>query len=201
MVSSAVYGDGNQPRTGSLLNVSDAGRRKNIPALIEAFALLRREYHHATLDLVGPGLAESDDIAQRARATGQADGVHFRGVLDRAAVAAALAAATVFVHPSREESFGLSVAEAMAAGVPVVAGRTSGAVPWVLGGTGLLVDVESPKEIAEAIRTLLDDSNLAEDLAARARRRARETFSPEIVAGSYLEIYEDVLSKHGRRAA
>jgi len=74
-------------------------------------------------------------------------------------------------------------------------------VPWVLGGTGLLVDVDKPKEIADAVRNLLDDSSLSADLAAQARQRALETFSPEIVADAYLETYDRVLSVSARRAA
>jgi len=201
MVLNPPNSSGSRALERSLLDISDAGRSKNIPALIEAFALIRRERPQLILDLVGPGLGGTGEIAQWARTAGQADGVRFRGVLDRAGVAAALAGACVFVHPSREESFGLSIVEAMAAGVPVVAGGTSGAVPWVLGGTGLLVDVDKPKEIADAVRNLLDDSSLSADLAAQARQRALETFSPEIVADAYLETYDRVLSVSARRAA
>jgi glycosyltransferase involved in cell wall biosynthesis len=184
----------------SLIDISDAGRVKNVPALLEAFQLLRAEGREVTLDLVGPGLGKADELARRARGR-QVEGIRFRGILDRAAVRAALEASSVLVHPSREESFSLSIAEAMSAGVPVVAGRRAGAVAWVLGDTGLLVDVECPDEIADAVRRLLDDPHLAAALAERARHRAVARFSPEVVATAYLGVYGQALQNSLRRAA
>ena len=185
-------------RGSVLVDVSDAGPLKNVAALIEAFALLRAEGRDVTLELVGPGLGEGDRLAEATRAQGRADGIRFRGPLDRSETGAVLACGAVFVHPSREESFGLSVAEAMNAGLPVVAGRRAGALPWVLGGAGLLVDVERPVEIADAVRRLLDDEHAARGLADRGRKRAADCFSPEVVAHAYLDAYEET-RRNGRR--
>ncbi len=109
----------------------------------------------------------------------------------------------MFVHVSLEESFGVSVVEAMVAEVPVVAGAHSGAVPWVLdnGDAGVLVDIRSPADIADGIGRLLDNPEFAQGLVARARRRALTAFAPDAVAKAYIGEYERVLlqSKPGRR--
>jgi glycosyltransferase involved in cell wall biosynthesis len=85
----------------------------------------------------------------------------------------------------------------MALGVPVVAGRDSGAVPWVLGGDsggGALVDVRSPEKIAEAVLKLLETPECYVRCSERGRARASEVFSPAAVAQSYLEHYQQVLA-------
>jgi glycosyltransferase involved in cell wall biosynthesis len=180
-----------------LVDVSEAGPRKNVSALIEAYGLLRAEGREVTLELVGHGLGAGDRLAEATRAQGRAGGIRFHGPLDRIETGAVLARGTVFVHPSREESFGLSVAEAMNAGLPVVAGRLAGGLPWVLGGAGVLVNVERPAEIADAVRGLLDDEHGARQLADRGRKRAAD-FSPEVVAHAYLDAYEKT-QRTGRR--
>jgi glycosyltransferase involved in cell wall biosynthesis len=95
-----------------------------------------------------------------------------------------------FVHPSLEESFGMVIVEAMAAGVPVVAGRRSGAPAWLLegGSAGLLVDVTSDEAIAGAMLRLVEGPERTV-LAAAGRVRA-EDFRMERVADQYVEQYQ-----------
>ena len=79
------------------------------------------------------------------------------------------------------------VLEAMAMGVPVLGGQASGAVPWLLAdGAGVLVDVRRPRDIAGSIVRLLADAPLAESTARQGFRRAREQFSGDSVAASYI---------------
>src|SRR5581483_4836078 len=167
------------PRTDEtrIVDVADGSRRKNVDALIRAVAMLRRSGRDAHLDLVGPGLGQDDPIADAARALRLNESVRFHGVLDRQATADVMGSAAVFAHPSLEESFGLSVVEAMAAGIPVVAGSRSGAIPWVVGSGGLLVNVDQPAAIASAIASLIDDREAARSLGCRGRREATTRFS------------------------
>jgi glycosyltransferase involved in cell wall biosynthesis len=183
----------------ALIDVTDSGPLKNVRALIEALGLLRADGRETTLNLVGPGLGAEDELARQARARGLAGGIRFLGTLDREGTMDALARSSVFVHPSREESFGLSVAEAMSAGLPVVAGRHSGAIPWVLadGDAGVLVDIDQPSEIAAAIVRLLDDKECARGIAERGRQRVRSQFSPEVVAAAYIDAYDGLPRRAG----
>lgn len=184
----------------TLVDVTDSGRRKNLWPLLEAHAMLLAEGRDLKLELIGPGLGSDGEIAQGARRRRLAVSVCFLGELDREGVDAALRRAAVFVHPSREESFGLSVAEAMAVGVPVVAGTSAGALPWVVGETGILVDVEEPAEIAEAVGRVLDEPALAAALGARARSRAATLFAPHVVASAYLDVYSEARNDRKRQA-
>lgn len=79
------------------------------------------------------------------------------------------------------------VLEAMAMGVPVLGGRSSGAVPWLLAeGAGVLVDVRQPRAIAAGILRLLAEGPFAESTAQRGFARAKEQFAVEEVAAAYL---------------
>jgi glycosyltransferase involved in cell wall biosynthesis len=94
----------------------------------------------------------------------------------------------------------MSVLEALAAGLPVVAGRTSGGTPWVLGhgGWGVLADVSSPGPLADAIERLLTDRTLATTLAERGRQAAERLFSGQAVVAGYRAEYERVLARSTR---
>jgi glycosyltransferase involved in cell wall biosynthesis len=100
--------------------------------------------------------------------------------------------ADVYAHASLEETFGNGIAEAMVAGMPIVAGAESGGVPWVLGNgvCGRLTDVTDPGDLADGIVDLLSDRRQAEELGDRARLRATSEFSVAAVAHGFMERYE-----------
>jgi L-malate glycosyltransferase len=119
----------------------------------------------------------------------------FRGPLPYAAIGAALDTADVLVHPSREEAFGYVLIEAMARGVPVVGGRRSGAVPWVLdeGRAGVLADVRSPPALAGAVEWLLKDRTRWLHYSTAGYARAWRTFRIERVVDAYERWYTHLL--------
>jgi glycosyltransferase involved in cell wall biosynthesis len=185
-------GDG--PR---LVSVGDAGRRKNVRSLLRAFRTVRERHLTASLRLVGPGLGVDDPLAAWARDNRVTDGVGWLGRRGHADTLDEMASADVVVHPSLEESFGMSVAEAMAMGLPVVGGRGSGGVPWLLDGgrAGVLVDVRSPGSLAEGVLGLVEDPARAERLGAAAARRVASAFSPESVLRAHLQVYDQVTGR------
>lgn len=177
---------------GCLVTGND--RRKNVPALLKAFAQVRRSGSSPVrLRVAGGGCGAGEPLQQWAVEQGLAGDVEFCGRLEVDDVPAYLGGLDVFVHPSREESFGMVLAEAMAAGVPVVGGATSGAVPWLLdeGRAGILADVGRPTALADAMRTLLDPEVRAA-WSVRARERA-EMFRLAAVALRYAHQYARVL--------
>jgi glycosyltransferase involved in cell wall biosynthesis len=106
-------------------------------------------------------------------------------LIERAAVVAA---------PSRREGFGVTVAEAMARGRPVVASAVGGLLDLVVDGeTGLLVPPRDPAALRAALERLLGDGELRARLGAAARERARERFSWPVVTDSTLAAYEQAL--------
>jgi glycosyltransferase involved in cell wall biosynthesis len=148
--------------------------RKNLPALVEAFALVAAADRDVELVLVGPqgwgpqldALLGPLDETARAR-------VRVLGFLTDDQRRAVLAGAAAFCYPSTKEGFGLPVLEAMIQGTPVVTSAGT-STEEVAAGAALLVDPSSPRAIADALRVVLDDASLADRLSSAGRARAAE---------------------------
>jgi glycosyltransferase involved in cell wall biosynthesis len=173
------------------LNAAD-GRRKNVGSLLRAWPAVLATHPSAVLRLAGPPFGPSGATATWASARGLTRNVEFVGELKAASVNAWLARHAVMVHPSLEESFGMVLIEAMAAGCVVVAGARSGAVPEVVADAGLLVDVRRPQAIAGAISELLADPDKQARMRDRGRAKAAG-YDIGSVAGRYVEELERVM--------
>jgi glycosyltransferase involved in cell wall biosynthesis len=114
-------------------------------------------------------------------------------------VADFLSTLDIFVSPARSESFGVSIVEAMAAGVPVIATMSEGASEIIdTGVTGRFVPVADPAGMANAISELLDDESLRQSLAANATRAVRERFSLEQMLEATESVYRRALGQLAR---
>jgi glycosyltransferase involved in cell wall biosynthesis len=163
--------------------------RKNTEAGLLAFAKLRASKCGARLRLFGSGFGEGE-VAQRwVQAQGISEGIEFVGRLPYEELLEEMAIADVFLHPSLEESFGMVVAEAMALGVPVIGGLVSGAVPWLVGAGGMLVDVTSPTAIADALVAVLSDADSWQQLRECAYESSQSRFAPAVVVDAYEKLY------------
>lgn len=173
------------------LEVADAGERKNVRRLLQAFKMVRSHVPAAELRLVGPGLGADESMALWAHLQGLSTGVTFLGRLRRDELSAEYRRAWSFVHASLEESFGLVLLEAMAAGLPTIGGRHSGGVPFVLddGHAGVLTDVSDPRALADAIVDSLARGPEVMFPAPNVKR-----FSPKTVAAQYLDWYRAALN-------
>ena len=175
------------------------GRRKNGENLIKAFALARRQVPAARLILYGDGHGQGEPAEACARSAGCLEAVECRGLRPYEEVQRALREeATLFVHPSREESFGLAQVEAMAAGLPVIGGIGSGAVPWTLGNgrAGFLTDVARPSTFAATLVEVMRRPDLANAKAASALSYSRRRFSIDAMAEQYLAIYRSTIVRN-----
>ena len=146
---------------------------KNLPVLLEAFALARERVPH---DLVLVGEAHTryhDEVPETIARLGLAGRVHLTGHAADADLPAIYTLADLFVLPSLVEGFGLPALEAMGCGTPVVASSAS-SLPEVVGDAGLLADPRDPAALAEAMVTVLRDRDLQARLRARGLARARE---------------------------
>ncbi len=173
--------------------VADPSPRKNIEGLVRSFRKVRREIPEARLRLVGQGLGELDPLAGRLAAAGVTEGIDFLGPLRREKLAVEVAAAWCLVHPSLEESFGNTLVEAMMLGTPVIGGRDSGAVPWVLaeGAAGTLVDVRSPRALSDAILAHLERAPRSVPEVAHELLQSR--YSREAVVDAHLRMYASAM--------
>ena len=100
----------------------------------------------------------------------------------------------VFVSPSRTESFGLAMLEAMASGTPLVATETEGAMQ-LLGINGDLVPVEDPVALAKAVNDVITDTDLRSELAARGIERAKTMFDMGRMIEETERLYDSLLSR------
>ncbi|GBD15393.1 Mannosylfructose-phosphate synthase [bacterium HR26] len=183
-----------------IFNVGGLDVRKNLPALIAAFALALPDLDPATrLVIAGRPHAENPrlypPLEPVVRRFGLEGHVVLPGAVSEEDKLGLYQIADLYVYPSLYEGFGLSPLEAMACGTPVIAANRS-SLPEVVGDGGLLVEPE-PGELARAIRQVLLDDRLREDLARRALKRAAQ-FSWERTARETIAVYYQVL---GRRAA
>ncbi|HEY0405172.1 MAG TPA: glycosyltransferase family 1 protein [Pyrinomonadaceae bacterium] len=158
-----------------VLAVGSIQPRKNLPRLIAAYALLRRE--RATeglprLVIVGKRAWLYGETLRAVEAHGLHNFVTFTGYVSSTDLPALYTGALCFVYPSYFEGFGLPPLEAMQCGTAVIAGdRTS--LPEVLGEAGLLVDPFDERAIAAGIGRLIDDEGLRAELRRRGLERAR----------------------------
>lgn len=162
---------------------------KNGQAALRAFALLAGRLPGVELLAFGHDYGAGEAAQHWWRQSGLAGNPKFLGAVPHDQVLGAFAQSEVLLHTSLEESFGAVLAEAMAAGIPVVAGAASGAVPWVVGTAGRLVDVTQPEAIATALQELLLDTAESRRLGSIGGKRVRSLFSAEAVASAYERAY------------
>jgi len=171
--------------------------RKNIKRSLHAFANLRKRFPELEYRLIGVDMEENGRAHQYASQHQLTEGVRFIGPQPFEEVIKHTAGALLLVHPSLEESFGMAVLEAMVAGTPVVGGKKSGFVPYLLdhGNTGILCDVTSIEEMTNAMFTLLEDENLRNSLIKKAKAFAHTNFSEDVIIDKHLNYYSKILGK------
>jgi glycosyltransferase involved in cell wall biosynthesis len=181
----AVLGTG--PGRPVVLAVGRLAAQKGFGALLEAAARWGDIQPPPQVVIVGEGPLEAELKDQAARL-----GVDAVFVGQRRDVAALLAAAAIFVLPSRWEGQPFVLQEALAAGVPVVATRVGG-TPQVTGeDAALLVPLDDPAGLADAVRAVLTDPGLAARLRKAAADRAQALPTPAAAVASALAGYDVV---------
>lgn len=162
--------------------------RKNVPALIRAFALLQGRTSHAyKLVLAGGRGWMDDEIPRVLQETGMTDNVIFPGFVPDEDLPLWYRAADAFVYPSQYEGFGMPALEALASGTPVITADVS-SLPEAVGDSALLIDPQSPEQIADALARVLNDRDMREEMRARGIQYARQftwTRTAQITARSY----------------
>lgn len=183
-----------------LLFVGRLVEEKGLDDLLEALALLRNSHHDTTLVVIGEG-QDRPFLEKQVRDCGLIGRVMFSGWLNSDQIPGYLAAADIFVAPSRTspdgwvEAQGLTIIEAMMAGLPVIATRTGGIVDSVEHEvSGLLVPERSPVELATAITRLVNEPALSKRLGQRARHEAVAKFSREASAGQFSGLFESLIN-------
>jgi glycosyltransferase involved in cell wall biosynthesis len=172
---------------------------KGIFDLLEAAALLRQRLQFR-LVVAGSG-PDAASVAAKVDALGLRDDVVLPGYLEADRLAGLFRSADVFVLPTYDsEGFPTVVAEAMSAGLPIVATRNRGIVDYVQDGVNaLLVADRAPHEIAEALDRVLRDDALRARMSA-ANLEKVEMFAPERAAKQYLSTLHELTASLSARA-
>lgn len=181
----------------TILFVGRLDWRKGFHRLLDSFIRLKPEYPHLRLVVVGPFEAKACRPYQRlARRHGVTDGLEFVGYVPPAHLPAMYQQADIFCAPSMGfESFGIILLEAMAAGLPLVASDIAGYRSVVTyGQDGWLVSPDSPTELDNALRQLLNNSSLRYKMGQNGSRKAQQ-YSWEQIIDQILALYQETIER------
>ena len=189
-----------------LLSVARLTRHKGIDTGLKALAALRHDYPDLHYAVVGSGEDQSL-LESEARELGVADRVRFLTEVPDRDLPALYNCAEIYLGISRlmeqrVEGFGISLVEASACGVPVIAGKSGGMPEAVQEGvTGLLVDAERHESVTSALRRLLNDRDLGRRMGAAGRAAVEQRYNWDRVTTDLIRIGEEIGASSMREVA
>jgi glycosyltransferase involved in cell wall biosynthesis len=171
--------------------------KKGLDILVAAFARLCGSRTDIHLLIAGPD-NEGYELRMKEwlRAANVLDRVTFAGMLRGTQKTAAFKIADMFVLPSYSENFGIAIAEAMAQSLPVIVSDRVNIWREIADAAAGLIIKCDPAELATAMSTLLDDSELRRSMGDRGRRMVERSFTWQVVGGQMIELYERILREH-----
>ncbi|UJG44837.1 MAG: N-acetyl-alpha-D-glucosaminyl L-malate synthase BshA [Candidatus Heimdallarchaeum endolithica] len=175
------------------IHVSNFRKVKNAPFIVEAFSEVVKENNDVGLIMVGEG-PERKDCEIIAKNLGIEEHVLFQGV--RYNLTPLYSCSSALISASENESFGLTLAEAMACETPVIASRVGG-IPEVVKDreTGLLYDYGNKEQLVKHMFTLLENKELAKKMGLKGRKRVLENFRFDKIADQYIKWYETLIKR------
>jgi glycosyltransferase involved in cell wall biosynthesis len=179
-----------------ILYAGTTRRQKNIPRLVESFAVIKGDleqhpvYSDLRLVIIGDEIAHNPSVRRAVIQSRVEHAVRFLGFVPFETLRVFYEAAAAFVFPSLYEGFGLPPLEAMAAGTPVVTSNVS-SLPEVVGDAAAIVNPENVFDIARGMRDVLLDQELRSRLIHRGYERLK-AFSWDDTARQVLETYMEV---------
>lgn len=161
---------------------------KGVPVLLDALSRLVTDVPNLRVTLIGDG-PERADLETRAQQLGLGEVVTFAGYMSQDAVAKTLADADALVLPSFAEGVPVTLMEAMASGLPVLATRVGGISELVEDGvSGYLVPPGNVEELTARLRDLLGDPELRQRMGAAGRAKVAAEFNQETEAGRLAQL-------------
>jgi glycosyltransferase involved in cell wall biosynthesis len=181
---------------GDLITVGTLEPRKNHAYLLEVLHVASLRGHRYTLTIVGDG-PERQRLESTVRRLGLADQVTFQGY--RADARALMAGHRMYCHTATMESFGIVLVEAMAEGLPVLAGAVGG-IPEVFraGREGAFWPLDDASAAADVLVGLMEDTDLRRRLAAAGRAHARAEFSADALGRQLLAFLDGATARASR---
>lgn len=178
-------------RGNILLAVSRISKAKGLQDIIRALPDIKRQAADTVLVIIGEDFGYKNTLVALAKKLGVQESVHFFGKASSEELYGAYQHATLFVHASHYEAFGIVLAEAMAAGLPVVA-RNAAAIPFVVPHeqAGLLFTTHD--ELVQNVVSLLGIPKLAGHLGSQGAVIAQQQYSWDASIKTLLSLYEEL---------
>ncbi len=173
--------------------------QKGVDVLVDAFLALQADIPDMQLVLTGRITQDNEafwaEQQRKLEAAGVAGRVHLRGEVGWEDLVRHFQALDLFVAPARWEGFGLTPLEAMACGVPAVAGRVGAFEAQIRDGeTGAIVDAGDPEKLAGTIAALVADRGALAAMGAAARAHVEAAFRIEGEAAELIQVYRRLLA-------
>jgi glycosyltransferase involved in cell wall biosynthesis len=174
---------------------------KNTKIIIDAFPLIREKIPGAILNLYGCDHDKGEDAEKYSKKKGIEKGINFNGPVTHDEMIKAIRNADLLIHPSKEESFGLTIIEAMINKTPVIGGEKTGGVKEIINKleSGYLTDINDKKKIEEAAVEILNFKKIWNQYVYKGMEGTLKHYSVENIAEQYISIYKRVLTEKGRK--
>ena len=168
-------------------------KMKSVDLFPEMLVQLKQDFPNLKMLMTGEGSLKNSILEDFDR-LGVSQMVHYLGVVETERVPELINQSRIFIYPSREEPFGLSIIEAMACGVPVVTTNVFGPSEIITNGLdGLVVNPNDVSALVRAIRTLLDDKQMRMKMGAQGRTTVENRFDINQHLENLVSIYQDLL--------
>ncbi len=151
-----------------------------------------KEYFKDKIELNIAGIGNEERLLAMLGEGNILEFVHYYGWLDNIQKNELLAQTDIYLQPSYFESLGIAIIEAMSYGIPVIASNTGGIPELVQSSDGYLIEPGNKKQLFDALRSLIENSDLRKELGDNALKKSRE-FSIESMEKSMLQLYNKLL--------
>jgi len=177
--------------TNTLVAVARLSKEKGFSDLIDVISIVKRDIPNIKLNLIGDG-NEKENLKNKIKECNLTDNIKMHGFKNRKEINKILKKCSIYCMTSFEESFGLSVIESMAFGIPCVAfDDAKGVLEIINKNNGVIVKNRDKKKMAEVICSLLNDENKLKKFSKGAYEKSLE-FSYENVQKDWIKFYSEV---------
>lgn len=183
-----------ETKSSDIIYIANLTFLKGVDVLIKSISLVQKEIPAVKVLIGGIGPLENE-MKNKVKDLCLEKNITFLGYIDRLEKYSFLKSSKVCIVPSRSETFGITILEAMACKKPVIASNVGG-IPYVIenGKTGLLFKSTDEYELAERIIFLLNNDYLMANMGIQGEKRVKDMFQWDHVAKKTLELYENILN-------
>ena len=168
---------------------------KNVKIALEAFKKFNEFSPKSSLCLFGNEMQNNASCHKWAKNNNLDKNVIFYGYIENIKLIKIFHNFDVLLHTSLEETFGNIYLEAMIRGVPIIAGKNSGATPEIIKKNGLLINVKKCEQIVDALKKYLQNPILWKKIRYKAFNYAKRNYNNKKIIKNYLRLYKKTLKK------